>query len=214
MMFSDKASELISINGRKKYYSQFEEIEEISDDINFIHFVWEWLMSITIIRYLFSFSRKLYIIFIFIPLFYLYLNSPSIWGIGGYSGQSYEDICHSIIGQLSSSFWAENEDNRKECINLILKRFNNILTGLIGIIYIIILIRLIFWLISFLNISLKKCFYSIFNLKKRYSSSENVLNSTPSPSYKYKKKNSSPRKYSPISEKEIKELLKESKFRN
>lgn len=58
-----------------------------------------------------------------LPLFHLYRNGPSVWGIGFWGGQSYETIC-SQITSTDAQFWAQHVG---ECYGIIQRRFDGFL---------------------------------------------------------------------------------------
>lgn len=73
--------------------------------------------------------RRCYTLLIIEPLYSLYLESPSIGNLGGWSGSDESHICAQITN-VPASHW--EEVGIIECTNLINKRFNgtfNLLTS-------------------------------------------------------------------------------------
>ena len=73
------------------------------------------------------------------PLYQLYVHSPSIWGIGGWSGLSNESICSSITLQ-PQKYWELNDLNKFYCEELIKTRSNSFVMTAMYLSYIVVVL--------------------------------------------------------------------------
>lgn len=91
-------------------------------------------------------------LFFVTPLFYFYLNGPSIAGYGFWGGKSYEEICADLSSEKKVEFW-QKESNRLDCEEKILRNFGSFVTLLFMIAFVVILKKLITWFVTEINLT-------------------------------------------------------------
>src|SRR4030066_1454853 len=107
------------------HYSDFQEINS----------TWNFIMSFTIIKYIWGFIYKLYLVFFFLPLLVFYKYGPKLWGFGGYAGLPLPDILASMTG-TDSDLW-KNKELEPKAIEIFMRHFDAFLIGIGSFIYIV-----------------------------------------------------------------------------
>lgn len=82
----------------------------ISQEIQEMSRLWDWLYSFSLIRSVAMVIYKIYLFVIVIPLFYIYVNGPSFHGYLFWGGKSLPDICASIT-KVDAHFWTATTDS-------------------------------------------------------------------------------------------------------
>jgi hypothetical protein len=85
-------------------------MSHISEEIQEISRLWNWLLSFSLIRSVALIIYKIYLFVIVIPLFYIYVNGPSFHGYLFWGGKSLPDICASIT-KVDAHFWTSTPDS-------------------------------------------------------------------------------------------------------
>ena len=91
--------------------TEIRQLTNFHSDLQEMSRVWSWFLSISPVRGMAMIIYKAYVLFIAIPMFYVYLNGPSLGGFSPFwTGKSLPDICSSIT-KVDSKFW-ENSDEQ------------------------------------------------------------------------------------------------------
>ena len=89
----------------------------------------------------FSQCETMYQKIVVLPIQALYMNAPSVSGIGGWGGFSEAQVCARLTGQ-SEVFWI---DHSSECSNFVSARLNSIVITANRILYFYLLFHFIHW---------------------------------------------------------------------
>ncbi len=96
------------------------------------------------------------------PLKLLYLHSPEIFGVGGWSGRAPEAICYEMSPSSRVNYWTSSPESLEECHRMIEQRFDSFSITVFGVLYFL-------FLFSFCFQMYNGCWKRAFS--RRYSSS-------------------------------------------
>lgn len=116
------------------------DIEEMTD-------VWMWLMDKWPLRFFYNWLYKLFLFLVVMPLFYVYMNGPSLGGYGAWGGKSLPDIC-STVTNVDSHYWTSSKESMAECEIIVFREFNTFLVGVCSIMYFMIVAKIILSLLK------------------------------------------------------------------
>lgn len=122
------------------YHVFRQEMEQMS-------YTWAFLVSWGPTKYAWQVLHKMYILFLMIPMYYLYMKGPSFGGYGFWSGKSAPDIC-STITSVDSHFWTSSTEKMQECELIILREFDSFMTGIMSLVYLFVLGKMICWFVT------------------------------------------------------------------
>jgi hypothetical protein len=135
-------------------------IETLKRDMDQISHLWTIITQWTPVRIVYDTLYRMFLFFIVMPLFYVYVNGPSIYGVGFWRGKSFPDICSSVTS-VQASFWTESQVNASECEMIVLREFTSILVGFSAAVYLVGLIIVSCWLMSRLSRYTRQAFQGI-----------------------------------------------------
>lgn len=141
--------------GRKMYADQADGKHLVQpvgmaawkEDLESFSYTWQVLMGYSPIRWTAAFFARLIYIFFFTPLYYLYVNGPSMGGYGGYGGKPMYDICQQIT-KVDSKFWTSTPENMIECEYIVYREFHSYFFMMMTLAYLCLVFKAVRWLLN------------------------------------------------------------------
>ncbi len=151
------------------------DLHSLQDDILELSDTWFTILQWEPIRIVVQFFYKIYLIVVAIPMFYLYMNGPSIGNIGFWSGKSLPDIC-STITKVDAHFWTSSSEKMQECEIIVFREYHAFMVGMLSIIYIFILGKMICILLGSIQKSTHQAYHGIVaTISQRALSRNDIL---------------------------------------
>lgn len=153
---------------------------DLQQQINELETLWAQANSFMVLNAFLQFSYRLYMLFIVIPMYYLYVNAPSFGPVGGYGGRNNYEICQQIAQfKTSVDFWNATEQNRLECKVMLMKNFASFMAVVNVLLYVLLLYTLVKLITSMFQYSVAAVSTKTYEKLKLLSSRRSPLKISP-----------------------------------
>lgn len=109
-------------------------ITQIDPDLGAVSSMWQVISGILPVKWCLSLIYRMYLVFLWAPLAYLYFHGPFFGGYAFWAGKSLDDICHSLTN-VNSNFWRSSQENMIQCHSITMKSFHSFVTGIMMLLY-------------------------------------------------------------------------------
>ncbi|CAH6421091.1 Hypothetical protein UVM_LOCUS344 [uncultured virus] len=90
--------------------------------------LWHVMTTVPPFSWLYAALYRLFVVFVFVPAFWLWFHGPSLWGFGFYAGTPIADICHKIT-TVDAAYWLSTPEHHVQCQAIAMRQFESMLTG-------------------------------------------------------------------------------------
>jgi len=147
-------------------------VNVLQNDIEQISYTWSTIMSWTPVRIILQLFYKMYLLFVAMPMFYIYINGPAIGNFGFWRGKSLPDIC-STITKVDSHFWTSSNEKMYECELIVFREYHSFMVGILSIVYLLVLGKMICWILGSIQRSTHQAYYGIIHSISQRSLNKN-----------------------------------------